>query len=185
MDYSLIQMIINLFSAENFLNSFYRARERILTQARDGKKAFFLFQYPVLGWVQYENHSIEKIYKLSQIKKPIELLEIHLNENYSKSQRIHSIAAYLLQKENEIMRLFNTSKNARDNSKVAKNGSFYFRCPFFELLNEGITLTYEELIKLQNNGHKKGFTPFIPLEKMESIFIREKDSMETYTDITM
>lgn len=165
---SLIRTVINLFSAEGFLTKLYLARNKILTQAREGKRAFFMFQYPILGWYQYDNKTIEGIYQLSEKKSGTQLAEVHLNEKYSNKIRIHAIAALLIQREDLITKLYHGAKRARLSDYKKRNVSIVFRNPFRDIFStdkDFVVLNGNQLIKYQNIGHRSRFNPFLPLNK--------------------
>jgi hypothetical protein len=191
--YSIYDLIINLFSAEAFLGKLFLARNKILSQAREGKRAFFMFQYPGFGWFQYDNHTIEGIYQLSQTKTGPQLVELHLNTSYPNNFRIHAIASLLLQRQDYITRLYNGAKKARDSIKESRIVNILFINPFFDIFftsniinnkiinTNSLDLNREQLISLQNIGHKRKFRPFIMLDNLEYP-IHEKNNVSQDTE---
>lgn len=165
---SLKYVIINLFAGEGFLRSLYSSRERILTQAREGKKGYYTFSYPKLGWAQYDHVSIETLFRLASARSSLILASIHLNEKNPKKLRLHAIAALLIRCQGLINKLFQETERARDNNYKPRLVSIVFENPFkniFKTDKDSLTLDGEELIKLQDIGHRMNFTPFLPFQE--------------------
>lgn len=159
-------IIINLFAAQKFLTSFYKARENIMTQAKEGRIGYYTFTYPEIGWTQYDHRSIAALDKLASMKSISELTSIYLNQNVMPTQRLHSIAAILLQCQEEIMKLFDGAERARNNRhKQQHTVTVFFQNPFRSVFYSDKTMAIlngKEIIMLQDIGHKLKFKPFIP-----------------------
>jgi hypothetical protein len=183
----LEEIIVNLFSGQNFLTKLFIARERILTQLREGKLSYYMFDYPGLGWIQYNHDNIEKVYYLAGIRTGKDLAKIHLDKSVNKKLRLHSIFAILLQREGIIRNLYNTTKRARELNYKSNQVAINFPNPFkdiFPSTKDDIILNGRELIKYQDYGHKLRFKPFIPYpenKKEPIIFNNYKSIISTPT----
>ena len=80
---ALDSIVINLFTCEKFIKGLLLARENILSQSNNGKRGYYTFSYPGLGWVQYDHNSIQTIYKLASTKSKT---EIHPNNPFISLQ---------------------------------------------------------------------------------------------------
>lgn len=162
------RIIINLFSAQRYLTELFRSREKVLTQARDGKYSYYTFTYPGLGWVQYDHNSINYLFRLAASKNPQDLATIHQNKKNSVSIRLHAIAALLIQKQGEITKLYDGARRARDSAYKQKVTVVFFSNPFRNIFysnKNNIMLNGKEVIVYQNIGHRLKFQPFLPLIK--------------------
>lgn len=158
--YSLESIIINFFSAERFIKGFLSARENILAQSNDGKRGYYTFSYPNIGWVQYDHNSIKSIYKLSNSKSLIELYNIYQNNTISNRIKVHSIAAFIIKIEDTFRNLYNSVIKARKFTK--DNRLFYmtFTNPFQGIINTDVytkKYTGKEILSLYNIGLSRKF----------------------------
>ena len=161
-------IVLNFFAAEGFLTRLFLAREKVLTQAREGKRSFFMFQYPRLGWYQYDHNSIEGIFKLAQMKSGKQLADIHLNEKLPAKTRLHAIAALLIQRQDYVTKLYYGARRARNSNYKPTNVTVVFQHPFpdiFPTNRNSLMLNGKELIQYQNAGHRLKFKPFIPFKE--------------------
>jgi hypothetical protein len=162
---SMKHIVLNLFAAERFLTGLFRSREKVLTQAREGKRGYFTFSYPGLGWAQYDHNSIEVLFRLASSRSAYDLAVIHLNEKLPTKHRLHAIAALLIKQQDEITKLYYGARRARNTNYQPRTTVVFFKNPFrgiFYTNQESIMLNGKEIIQLQETGHRLKFQPFIP-----------------------
>ena len=152
---SLESMVINFFSCEKYIIGILKARETILLQARNGKKGYYTFSYPGLGWVQYDHNSIKMIHKLSFSKTKRYLYDIYNNENISEKIRLHSMAALIIKCSDHFYNLYKGIHTARKFTQDNRIVYINFYNPFDNIIlttHKNKKYTGDEIIKLHNIG---------------------------------
>ena len=158
--YSLDMIVVNLYSAEKFIKGLLSARENILSQSNNGKRGYYTFSYPTLGWTQYDHISIQSIYKLAQIKSRNDLYKIYRNDKFNQRLRLHAIAAFIIKHEDYFRNLYEGVEKARKFTKDNRLVYITFSNPFQGIINTNInTIKYtgEKLLKLYNIGISRKF----------------------------
>jgi len=161
-------LVINLFSSQKFIKGILSARENIFSQSRNGKRGYYTFSYPGLGWVQYDHNSIESIYKLTQKKSAYELYNIYSNNKNNKRLRLHSLAAFIISKGDHFYNLYFGVEKAREFTKDNRLIYITFTNPFQGIVNTNINTkkyTGDELISLFNTGIIKQFNGIFPNQR--------------------
>ena len=159
--YSLDMIVVNICSAEKFIKGLLSARENILLQSNNGKRGYYTFSYPNLGWTQYDHNSIQSVYKLSQIKTRYELYKIYKNEKVNLRLRLHSIAAFIIKNGDYFRNLYEGVEKARKFTKDNRLVYITFSNPFHGIINTNMNTkkyTGKELLLLYNIGISKKFT---------------------------
>ncbi len=155
------KMVINFFICKKYIIDVLEAREKILSQSNNGKRGYFTFSYPELGWVQYDHNSIQSIYKLAEQKSAQELYYIYKDENIDKRLKLHSMAALIIRCGDHFQNLYNGLEKSR---KFTKDNRLVYTTvtnPFFNFANSAESskkYTGEEIIALHNIGLNKRFT---------------------------
>ena len=158
----LEKIIINLFTSKTYIISFLDAKENIL---KNRIKGYYIFSYPELGSVEYNNSLFQKIYKLSEIKSKEELYKNYKNTKLTKKLRLHSIASLII----KCRYIFNDLYESVDKAKeyIDNNRLYYitFTNPFNSFIKTSKLLqkyTSEEIILMYNTGIKKKFKSIFP-----------------------
>jgi hypothetical protein len=162
---SLDVIVINLFTCEKYITDILNARENILNQSNNGKRGYFTFSYPGLGWVQYNHDSIQTIYDISCKKSKLELYKLYNNNNLSQQLRLHSIAALIIKCGDYFYKLYNGLEKARNFTKDNLIVYISFTNPFEGIINTtNNTKNYsgKEIIELYNKGISKKFQSLFP-----------------------
>lgn len=160
----LRSIIVNLFSAQSTLVGLFKAAEKILTAEREGKSAFFVFNYPELGSVQYNNRTIRYLTRLAGTKSVAELAFAHLSQDFSTENRIHAIAALLLKLNGPIMNLYAGAHRCRQSTHGVVVTAFHN--PFQGLFRtdaDSMTLQRKDILFMQDVGNMRKPTPFLPM----------------------
>ena len=162
---SLDKIVINLFTSEKYITYILNARENILNQINNGKKGCFIFSYPGLGCVRYDQYSIQTIYNISSKKSKIELYKMYNNNNLSQKIRLNAIAAFIIKCGNNFYKLYNNLEKARYFTKDNLIIYISFTNPFEGIINttnNTKNYTGKEIIELYNIGISKTFQSLFP-----------------------
>lgn len=162
---SLDVIVINLFTCEKYITDLLKARENILSQSNNGKRGYFTFSYPGLGWVQYDHNSIQTIYDLSGKKSKLELYNLYNSDNLSQRLRLHAIAALIIKCGDYFYKLYNGLEKARDFTKDDRLVYISFTNPFEGIINTtNNTKNYsgKEILELYHIGTSKKFQSLFP-----------------------
>jgi hypothetical protein len=162
---SLDIIVINLFTCKKYITDILKARENILSQSNNGKRGYFTFSYPGLGWVQYDHESIQTIYDLSVKKSKLELYKLYSSDNLPQRLRLHSIASLIIKCGDSFYELYNGLEKARDFTKDDRIVYISFTNPFNTIINTSSnTKNYKgkEILELYYRGTSKIFKSLFP-----------------------
>lgn len=157
---SLDELVINLFTSEKFVKGILKARENILSQSRSGKRGYYTFSYPGIGWVQYDHNSIQSVYKLASMRPKVFLYDSFMNKNKNPRQRLHLLAALIIQTGDYYIKLYSGIEKAREFSRDNRLVYITFENPFRGIIKtqkDFKKYTGEELLNLYNIGISKKF----------------------------
>jgi len=162
---ALDSIVINLFTCEKFITGLLKARENILSQSNSGKRGYYTFSYPGLGWVQYDHNSIQTIYKLATTKTAIELYKIYESDKINTRLKLHAMAAFIIKNGDNFRNLYNGIVKARKFTQDNRLVYITFTNPFHGIINSSSSTkkyTGEELIILHNIGITRRFQSIFP-----------------------
>ena len=169
----LDKIVINFFSCQKYITDLLEAREKILSQSNNGKRGYFTFSYPGLGWVQYDHNSIQEIYKLAEMKSSRELYSIYKDVNINQRLKLHTIAALIIRSGDHFHNLYTGLEKARKFTNDNRLTYITVTNPFYGFVNvsENSDLsdlsdlsesskryTGEEIIALHNYALNRRFT---------------------------
>jgi hypothetical protein len=161
---SLDSIVINLFTCQKLITGLLKARENILSQSNSGKRGYYTFSYPGLGWVQYDHNSIQTIYKLAT-KSKFDLYKITENEKFNVRLRLHAMAAFIIKNGDSFYDLYNGIAKAIKFTKDNRLVYITFANPFYGIISSSMnTKKYsgEELVTLHNIGMSRRFKSIFP-----------------------
>lgn len=159
-NYSLDEIIINIFSAEKCIKGIVTAYEYMLSQIQYGIYGNYIFTYPNLGSIKYDHNSIYNIYKLANSKSLIQLYNIFNNDVYNNNIRLNHIASFIIKHSKYFYYLFNTITKAKKNIKDNKLFYITLTNPFKTIINTRENSKYyegKELLRLYKIGTSKTF----------------------------
>lgn len=161
--HSIEILIIKIFSIKNYLSKFFSAREKILNQANEGKRDYFLFSYPNLGEYYFDHNSIQKIYELSDKKSLYYLYSGFLNTKYQSQYRLQYLASLLVKCSLPIIKLLQDLEKSKKFVNEKRLLYIYFENPFqkiFPTLRPKKKFTAEEILSLKKISEKHKFNGF-------------------------
>jgi len=159
-------LIIKIFSVGDYLNKFFSAREKILNQANEGKRDYFLFSYPNLGQYYFDHNIIQKIYELADKKSLDYLYSGFSNTKYHSKYRLQYLASLLVKCSLPIINLLEDLKKSKKFVDEKRLLYVYFKNPFqkiFPTVQPSAKFTAEEILLLNKISQKYKFNGFFQL----------------------